>query len=53
MSLDVDAHSELMPAYPWGSTTPSATDETPDSGAYADGSLVFTDTGTPPGQAQA
>jgi hypothetical protein len=45
----LDAHSELMPAYPWGWTTPSAADHNlPDAGAYADGTLRFTETGTPP-----
>jgi hypothetical protein len=52
VSLAVDAHSELMPAYPWGGSTPSASDDTPDQGAYVNGQLVFTDNGTPPGQAK-
>jgi hypothetical protein len=46
--LVLDAHSELMPAYPWGWTTPNAADHNlPDAGAYADGTLRFTETGTP------
>jgi hypothetical protein len=47
--LDVDAHSELMSAYPWGWTTPNATTfNLSDSGAYVDGALVFREQGTPP-----
>jgi hypothetical protein len=46
--LDVDAHSELMTAYPWGWTTPDQqASNLPDTGAYADGSLVFREQGTP------
>jgi hypothetical protein len=46
--LDVDAHSELMTAYPWGSTTPDQqAANLPDTGAYADGALVFREQGTP------
>lgn len=46
--VTLDAHSELMPAYPWGWTTPNAADHNlPDAGAYADGTLRFTETGTP------
>jgi len=41
--LATEAHSELMPSYPWGWTTPSASGETPDSGTVRDGKLVFTD----------
>ncbi|WP_328991149.1 glycogen debranching protein [Kribbella sp. NBC_01245] len=52
IDLDTDAHSELLPSYPWGWTTPSAaTANLPDSGSYADGALVFRDQGTPPGMA--
>ncbi|MFF1821701.1 glycogen debranching protein [Kribbella sp. NPDC058245] len=44
VSLDVDAHSELMSSYPWGWTTPSAADANlPDTGAYSNGSLQFRD----------
>lgn len=49
VKLDVDAHSELMPAYPWGWTTPHAGQTNlPDTGSYADGTLRFRDQGTPP-----
>jgi len=49
VKLDVDAHSELMPAYPWGWTTPNAGQSNlPDTGSYADGTLRFSDRGTPP-----
>ena len=49
VTLDVDAHSELMPAYPWGGTTPNAAQTNlPDTGSYADGTLRFRDQGTPP-----
>jgi hypothetical protein len=48
--LAMDAHSELMPAYPWGWTTPGAADvNLPDTGSYADGTLVFREQGTSPG----
>ncbi|MBE1462002.1 hypothetical protein [Kibdelosporangium phytohabitans] len=42
--LVMDAHSELMPAYPWGWTTPNAGINGPDSGSVSDGALVFQDT---------
>ncbi|WP_328328824.1 glycogen debranching protein [Kribbella sp. NBC_00382] len=49
VSLAVDAHSELMPTYPWGGTTPNAGQTNlPDTGSYADGMLQFRDQGTPP-----
>jgi hypothetical protein len=42
--LGMDAHSELMTAYPWGWTTPNAgTANQPDTGGFADGTLVFQD----------
>ncbi len=48
--LAMDAHSELMPNYPWGWTTPSAADvNLPDTGGYADGTLTFRERGTSPG----
>lgn len=48
VKLDLDAHSELMPAYPWGWTTPNTTVyNLPDTGRYEDGALVFRETGTP------
>ncbi|MGI8880841.1 MAG: glycogen debranching protein [Jatrophihabitans sp.] len=49
ISLTMDAHSELMLAYPWGETTPSQTAfNLPDTGSYANGNLVFREIGTPP-----
>ncbi|MCW2948230.1 MAG: hypothetical protein JWR24_4947 [Actinoallomurus sp.] len=46
--LDLDAHSELMTAYPWGSTTPDQqASNLPDTGAYQNGALVFREQGTP------
>jgi hypothetical protein len=44
--VNVDAHSELMGAYPWGSTMPNESTNVPDHGAFEDGALVFTDDGT-------
>ena len=40
--IQVDAHSELMGQYPWGfdNAVPRASDNAPDTGAYADGRLV-------------
>jgi hypothetical protein len=44
VDLAMDAHSELMPAYPWGWTTPGAAQANqPDTGSYADGLLTFRD----------
>src|SRR5690242_2544108 len=49
LSLNVDAHSELMSAYPWGFTTPDQTTfNLPDKAAFNGRQLVFTETGTPP-----
>jgi len=49
VDLNVDAHSELMSAYPWGSTTPDQTTfNLPDKASFNGNQLVFTDTGTPP-----
>ena len=46
VTVNVDSHSDLLRAYPWGFTTPSAADaNAPDSGAYNGRDLVFTDTG--------
>jgi hypothetical protein len=46
--LDVDAHSELMTAYPWGWTTPDQQAmNLPDTGAYDKGALLFREQGTP------
>jgi hypothetical protein len=48
VTVNVDAHSELMGAYPWGFTgvTPNASDNLPDHGAFDGNSLVFTDQGS-------
>ena len=50
ITLTLDAHSELMLAYPWGETTPynQLTYNLPDTGDYSQGSLVFREQGTPP-----
>jgi len=54
LTLTVDAHSELMSAYPWGETTSGqATVNLRDTGAFEDRALVFRDVGTPPGPNQA
>ncbi|MBA3423694.1 MAG: glycogen debranching protein, partial [Rubrobacter sp.] len=54
ISLTVDAHSELMSAYPWGWTTPSASDyNLQDTSAYADGRLEFREQGKPHVNAEA
>ncbi|MDQ3789312.1 MAG: glycogen debranching protein, partial [Actinomycetota bacterium] len=46
VDLAMDAHSELMPAYPWGWTTPNAGQTNlPDTGSYADGTLRFRESG--------
>ena len=48
LSLDVDAHSELMKVYPWGETTPSQTDYNLDDTVQADAKgLLFREQGTP------
>src|SRR5712672_1426945 len=48
-TLDVDAHSELMSAYPWGFTTPNQLDfNLPDTAAFNGKQLVFQENGTPP-----
>ncbi|MEU4191266.1 glycogen debranching protein [Kribbella sp. NPDC026611] len=48
VTLDVDAHSELMQSYPWDWTTPSAKDANlPDTGDYTAGALRFREQGTP------
>lgn len=47
--LNVDAHSELMSAYPWGSTTPNQLQfNLPDSATFNGHQLVFREVGTPP-----
>ncbi|MBV9382607.1 MAG: hypothetical protein JO242_18350, partial [Streptosporangiaceae bacterium] len=49
VKLNVDAHSELMSAYPWGSTKPDQTAfNLPDKASFSGSQLVFTETGTPP-----
>jgi hypothetical protein len=50
--VKVDAHSELMSAYPWGfsGVTPNASDNVADHGAFVAGkALQFTDDGALPG----
>jgi hypothetical protein len=50
-TVKVDAHSELMGAYPWGfsGVTPNASDNLPDTGAFTGHALQFTDDGALPG----
>ena len=49
VSVGVDAHSELMSAYPWGETTPSQLDfNLPDGAAVRRGQLLFRELGRPP-----
>jgi hypothetical protein len=48
-TLRVQAHSELLSAYPWGWTNPSAaTLNLPDQATFDGQRLVFRETGTPP-----
>jgi hypothetical protein len=48
-TLKMDAHSELMGAYPWGETNPSQTDYNPEDSVTVEGSkLVFREQGNPP-----
>ena len=48
VDLAVDAHSELMGAYPWGETTPSQLQVNgQDTGRFGDGRLTFEEPGTP------
>jgi hypothetical protein len=51
VTVKVDAHSELMTAYPWGfaGLKPHASDNIADHGAVADKALQFTDDGALPG----
>jgi hypothetical protein len=50
VNLAMDAHSELMPAFPWGWTTPNAAQvNLADTGSYAEGTLAFRERGTSPG----
>src|SRR4029077_2729914 len=50
VTVKVDAHSELMGAWPWGTDVnrgkPDAAGNIPDKGAFDDGSLVLTDYGS-------
>ena len=49
LPVALDAHSELMSAYPWGWTTPNAgTFNLPDTGSFAGDALLFRENGTPP-----
>jgi hypothetical protein len=51
VTVKVDAHSELLGAYPWGFTgvTPNASDNIPDQGSFTGNALQFTDDGALPG----
>jgi hypothetical protein len=47
-TLKIDAHSELMSAYPWGETNPSQTNFNLEDDAFLeDGLLTFREEGTP------
>src|SRR6266567_2557760 len=49
VNLNVDAHSELMSAYPWGFTTPDQSlFNLPDTASFNGQQLVFEEKGTPP-----
>jgi hypothetical protein len=50
VTLDVDAHSELMSIYPWGETKPFTQTEfnLQDDAGYGAGALTFTEQGRPP-----
>ncbi len=50
-TVRVDAHSELMTAYPWGfkGVAPNAADNIADQGTFTGGALQFTDDGALPG----
>jgi hypothetical protein len=51
VTVKVDAHSELLGAYPWGfsGVTPNASDNLPDAGSFTGSALQFTDDGALPG----
>jgi hypothetical protein len=51
VTVKVDAHSELMGAYPWGfaGVTPNASDNIADQGSFTGTALQFTDDGALPG----
>src|SRR6202521_1256521 len=48
VTVKVDAHSELMGAFPWGFSglTPNAKDNLPDHGSFNGNALVFSDQGS-------
>jgi hypothetical protein len=50
-TVKVDAHSELLGAYPWGfaGVTPNASDNIADQGSFTGSALQFTDDGALPG----
>lgn len=49
VTLSLDAHSELMSAYPWATTTPSQSEfNLRDRAAFEDGALRFSERGRPP-----
>ena len=49
VEVGVEAHSELMAAYPWGDSKPDQRDfNLPDRSAIEDGRLVFREQGRPP-----
>ncbi len=49
IEINVDAHSELMSAYPWGFTTPNQLQfNLPDTATFNGNQLVFQENGTPP-----
>jgi hypothetical protein len=51
VKVKVDAHSELLSAYPWGfsGVTPNASDNIADHGTFTGKALQFTDDGALPG----
>jgi hypothetical protein len=50
VTVEVDAHSELLPSYPWSfdAVAPNARDQLPDTGSFDGNALVFRDQGTLP-----
>jgi hypothetical protein len=50
-TVKVDAHSELLGAYPWGfsGVTPNASENIADAGSFTGSALQFTDDGALPG----
>ena len=49
VTVKVDVHSDLLAAYPWSASTPSAATNLSDIAAYENGGLTFVDRGTPAG----